>query len=83
MNAHNRWIKQGFEDKVFLLVGAIESGAGGAILAHGESKAALEQRVSQDPFVVEKVVCAEIVEITPKKSDSRLAFLVNSTSSNT
>ena len=76
MEGHNQWIKRGFEDKVFLVVGSLKPGLGGSVLAHGESKEALENRVNQDPFVAENVVTAEILEIEPKKADERLGFLL-------
>jgi hypothetical protein len=31
--------------------------------------------VNDDPFVAEKIVSAEILEISPSKSDARMAFL--------
>lgn len=76
MEGHNQWIRRGFEDKVFLMVGSLQHGLGGAVFAHGESREALENRVNQDPFVVEDVVTAEILEIEPKKADERLDFLL-------
>lgn len=76
MEEHNQWIKRGFEDKVFLMVGSLQPGLGGSVLVQGESKEALENRVNQDPFVVENVVTAEILEIEPKKTDERLNFLL-------
>jgi len=78
MDGHNQWIRQGFEDGVFLLVGSLQPGQGGTVLAQGESRQALEERVNQDPFVVEQVVTAEILEIDPKKADARLDFLLAS-----
>ncbi len=76
MQGHKDWIAQGLEAGVFLLVGSLQPNAGGGILAHGVSRAELESRVQEDPFVAEKVVAAEILEITPAKTDERLAFLV-------
>lgn len=76
MDGHNQWIKRGFEDKVFLMVGSLQPGLGGSVIAHGESREALEHRVNEDPFVIENVVTAEILEIEPKKSDDRLSFLL-------
>lgn len=76
MDAHNAWIKQGFDEGVFLLVGSIESGQGGSVVAHNASLEQLTQRVDADPFVVQRVVAAEIIEISPKKVDERLAFLM-------
>ena len=76
MAAHNAWIRQGFEDGVFLLVGSLKPGPGGAVIAHGADRASLEARVAEDPFVAEGVVTAEIHEISPARADERLAFLV-------
>ena len=76
MDGHNAWIKRGFEDGVFLLVGSLQPNSGGGILAHNTSLAALQSRVNDDPFVAEAVVSAEILEISPSKADGRLEFLL-------
>ncbi len=75
MEGHNAWIRQGFDDGVFLLAGSLAPGAGGAVLAHNVSRADLETRVAADPFVAEDVVRPEIIEIAPGRTDDRLAFL--------
>ncbi|MGV6873048.1 YciI family protein [Pseudochelatococcus sp. B33] len=75
MAAHNDWIAQGFADGVFLCVGSLEPAAGGAILAHGESRAAHEARIAADPFVAEGVVTVDIHEIDPKRTHAALDFL--------
>lgn len=77
MEGHNQWIKQGFEEGVFVMVGSLQPGLGGSVLAHGESREALESRISKDPFVVENIVTPEILEIEPKKADERLNFLLH------
>ncbi len=77
MEGHNAWIKKGFDDGVFLLVGSIEPAQGGSVFAHNVSLEELEQRVNDDPFVSENVVQAEIIEVSPKKADERLDFLVS------
>lgn len=77
MEGHNAWIKQGFDDGIFLLVGSIEPGQGGTVLAHNISLTDLENRVNADPFVANDVVSAEIIEISPKKADEKLNFLLN------
>ena len=41
MEGHNTWIKQGFDDGVFLLVGSLQPNAGGGIVAHNISLADL------------------------------------------
>ena len=76
MEGHKEWIKRGFDDGVFLLVGNLQPNLGGGIVAHNTLRSDLAGRVSTDPFVVEDVVSAEILEITPAKADDRLRFLV-------
>lgn len=76
MAAHKAWIERGFADGVFLTVGSIETGLGGAILACDTSREAIEKRVAADPFVVERIVTPEIIEIRPARTDPRLGFLV-------
>ncbi|EJC64114.1 YciI family protein [Rhizobium sp. 1AS11] len=75
MEGHNAWLKRGFDEGIFLLSGSIQPSAGGAVLAHNTSRADLETRVQQDPFVVEDVVTVNILEIAPGRTDDRLAFL--------
>lgn len=76
MKGHNDWIKKGLDDGKFLLVGSVKPNLGGAVLAHGLSLAQLQARVDADPFVVENVVKAEILEISPGRADPRLEFLL-------
>ncbi|MHB8290124.1 MAG: YciI family protein [Acidimicrobiales bacterium] len=76
MHGHEEWIKSGFEDGVFLLVGSIQPGLGGAVLAHDTTLEELEHRVDADPFVAENIVSAEIIEISPGTADDRLSFLL-------
>jgi uncharacterized protein YciI len=75
MEGHNAWLKRGFDEGIFLLSGSLQPSAGGAVLAHNTSRADLETRVQQDPFVVEDIVTADILEIAPGRTDDRLAFL--------
>ena len=77
MEGHKDWIKRGFDDGVFLLVGSLQPNSGGGIVAHNTSLPDLQSRVNNDPFVVESVVNAEILEITPSKADARLNFLLD------
>jgi uncharacterized protein YciI len=77
MEGHKEWIKRGFEDGVFLVAGSLQPNLGGGIMAHNASLLDLQSRVNDDPFVVEKVVSAEILEITPAKADARLNFLLD------
>lgn len=75
MEGHNDWIKRGFADGVFLLVGSLQPNLGGGIVAHNISRSDLESRINEDPFVTHDVVRAEILEITPARTDDRLRFL--------
>jgi len=77
MEGHNEWIKHGLDDGVFLLAGSLQPNLGGGIVAHNISLTDLQNRVNDDPFVAEKIVSAEILEITPSKTDKRLNFLLN------
>jgi uncharacterized protein YciI len=77
MEGHNEWIRRGFDDGVFLLVGSLQPSLGGGIVAHNTTLPDLQSRVNNDPFVAENVVSAEILEITPAKADERLKFLLD------
>ena len=76
MDAHKQWIKRGFDDGVFLLVGGLQPNLGGAILAAGTSLSDLQRRLLEDPFVKNEVASAEVLEIAPSRADERLAFLL-------
>jgi uncharacterized protein YciI len=76
MEDHKAWIRRGFDDGVFLLVGNLQPSLGGGIVAHGTSLSDLQSRVNDDPFVAANVVSAEILEIAPSKTDERLNFLL-------
>ncbi len=75
MDGHKAWIKQGFDDGIFLMAGSLQPNQGGAVMAHNISRHDLQARVNQDPFVAENVVSAEILEITPSMMDEKLEFL--------
>jgi uncharacterized protein YciI len=77
MKGHKKWIKRGFDDGVFLLVGSLQPNQGGAIVAHNTTLSDIQNRVNEDPFVAENIVNAEILEITPSKVEERLEFLLS------
>ena len=79
MDGHKAWIKRGFDDGVFLLVGNLQPNLGGGIVAHNTSLPDLQRRVNDDPFVAENVVSADILEIAPSRTDDRLEFPVSYT----
>lgn len=76
MEGHKAWIKRGFDDGVFLMAGSLQPNLGGGIVAHATSLSDLQVRVNDDPFVVENVVSAEILEFAPSRADHRLEFLL-------
>ncbi|MEJ2693015.1 MAG: YciI family protein [Candidatus Thiodiazotropha sp.] len=76
MEGHNEWLKRGFDEGVFLLAGSLQPSLGGGVMAHNTSLSELRERVNDDPFVVENIVSAEILEITPAKTEQRLQFLL-------
>jgi uncharacterized protein YciI len=76
MDGHKQWIQRGFDDGVFLLVGNLQPGLGGTIVAYNASLPELQSRVNDDPFVAANVVSAEILEIAPSRTDQRLSFLL-------
>lgn len=76
MANHVDWLKQGFDDGVFDLAGSLQPQVGGGILARSASRAQVEARVAADPFVVEDVVTAEVLELTPSRASADFAFLL-------
>lgn len=75
LTAHQEWVQRGVRDGVFLLVGSIRPGVGGALLATRGSREDLDRRVAEDPFVIHGVVAAEVLEVEPHVTDPRLTFL--------
>jgi len=76
MHEHNEWVKRGFDEDIFLLAGSLKPGLGGSIIANNTSMIELQERVDEDPFVIENIVTAEILEIEAKMTDQRLHFLI-------
>jgi uncharacterized protein YciI len=75
MDGHKQWIKRGFDDGVFLLVGSLQPNLGGGIVAHNTTLPDLQARVNDDPFVAQNIVVADILDIAPARTDERLKFL--------
>ena len=76
MDGHKLWLQRGFDDGIFLLAGGLQPAAGGVVLAHGCTQAALEERVNADPFVMHGVVSAECLEVSPSRVSEQLSFLL-------
>lgn len=64
-------------DGILLMVGNLQPDKGGAMLVHNISLPDIQNRVNSNPFVVENVVRAEILQITPGKTDDRFKFLLD------
>lgn len=77
MAAHKAWLQQGFDDGVFLASGDLAPQAGGAVVARGLARAAIEARVAADPFVQHGVVRAEIMQIRTTRTAAGLQALLD------
>ena len=77
MQEHNSWLKQGFDDGIFVLAGSLQPKLGGCILAHNTTSDELMTRVNNDPFVVKNIVSTEILEVDPAKAVDQMQFLMN------
>src|SRR5688572_14269865 len=77
MDAHKAWIDRGFEEGAFVFVGTLQPGLGGVLIAPSQTREAIEARLTDDPFVAEGVVTAEILDIAPARVDERIALLSN------
>ena len=78
MPAHKAWIKKGIENEQVLIVGSLESKQGGCIITRNMAREELDNYINEDPFVIEDIVTAEIIEFTPSMSSEALAFLTQS-----
>lgn len=77
MEEHNNWIRQNMDNNKFLLVGTLKPPLGGGILAHNTTLSEVERIVEQDPFVREKIVYTEIIEIDPVIVNQQLNSVLN------
>ncbi len=76
MPAHNSWLQSGFDSCALLLTGSLNAAQGGALIAQFTGQEEAQAFVAKDPFVAEGVVTAEIVEVSPNRTDEQLAFLM-------
>jgi uncharacterized protein YciI len=72
---HKAWVKNGFDDGVFVLSGGQRPRVGGAIVALDKDRAAIEARVGRDPFVLSCAATAQIIEVVPSTVDDRVSLL--------
>lgn len=75
MPAHSAWLQRGFDDGVFVLTGSIAPGVGGMILAHHLTREELQQRLDEDPLIVQGKVSVTISEVKISRVDERMQFL--------
>jgi uncharacterized protein YciI len=72
---HRAWVSEGFDDGVFILSGGQRPRTGGALLAVGEDRSAIQAWIDRDPFVLGGVATAELIEVVPSTLDARLDWL--------
>ncbi|CAH1666326.1 YciI family protein [Chelatococcus asaccharovorans] len=75
LDDHKAWVKQGFDDGVFVLAGGQSPRVGGVVIAIGETREQVESRAARDPFVHKGVAAAQVIEVRPSTLDARLKFL--------
>ncbi|UYN99121.1 MAG: hypothetical protein KIT02_14490 [Devosia sp.] len=75
LEGHKAWLERGLADGKFVLWDSLSAG-GGAVLARGLDRAAVDQLVAGDPFVSFGVVTPEIIELAPARTRSGLEFLL-------
>ncbi|GGM06889.1 hypothetical protein GCM10010129_58450 [Streptomyces fumigatiscleroticus] len=74
--SHQERIERGLDDGAFLLVGSVQPGLGGAVLAHSTSPEELRSASTRTRSSPQDVVTAEIIETAPGMADERLSFLL-------
>ncbi|MCP1575399.1 hypothetical protein RB25_14720 [Herbaspirillum rubrisubalbicans] len=77
MQGHKEWLEQGFARHIFLLAGSLDSQAGGAIIAAGIPREALDQVIGSDPFVIHGVVQPEVLALKPSRLHENLNALLS------
>ena len=75
LDAHKAWVKQGFEEGAFILSGGQRPRTGGALLALGDNRSAIQSRIVRDPFILAGVATAMVIEVVPPTLDDRLDWL--------
>lgn len=75
VDAHIAWLKQCYDQGIFLLSGRQVPRVGGFILAHGGSRTDLDAVLAKDPFNIAGVAEYSVTEVQPSFGDERLAWL--------
>jgi len=76
LNNHIEYLEKQYSQGIFLASGRKVPRTGGVILAEAESREALEQVLSEDPFKVYGLANYQITEFVPSKTSPELAFLL-------
>ncbi|WP_316429697.1 YciI family protein [Klebsiella oxytoca] len=74
--AHVEWLKQGYAEGIFLASGRTIPRSGGVILAKGDDMAALQNRLSLDPFQQSGVAKADIIPFEATMTSPSLQALL-------
>lgn len=74
--AHLEFLDRYFAKNIFIASGRQTPLKGGVILAAAESRAIVEQIITEDPFYTEKVASFDIIEFTPGKVNPNLSQLL-------
>lgn len=75
MPAHNEWLQTGFNRNLFVLSGSLKNRQGGGIVATSTSLDEVLSYVNKDPFVINDVVKADVIELDVSRTDKRFDFL--------
>lgn len=76
-DAHMAYVKNYYQQGVFLASGKKVPRTGGVILAKAESLQAIEKIVAEDPFCLANLVKVEITEFLPTNAVDELSFLLS------
>jgi uncharacterized protein YciI len=76
LEAHRRFLDQGYAAGYFLSSGPRVPRTGGVILAKAPSAEELKSYIDRDPFKLAGVATYEVVEFVPLKSDPRFQAIL-------
>lgn len=76
LNNHIEYLEKHYSKGVFLVSGRKIPRTGGVILARAETREALEQVLSKDPFKIYGLANYDVTEFVPSKTSRELEFLL-------
>lgn len=74
---HRDWVRQAIADEILLLSGPQSPHTGGVMLAHRVAREELDARLATDSFVAMGVARHDVYEVSVRRADPRLEFLVD------